>query len=279
MMQDLPDAAFPLTDLLILGGGNMGEALLGGLLRSGVVLGERVTVVEPASGRRAQLTSSFPGVRCVAEVTELTDSFSGVLVAVKPQYVAVALIAARPRLSPGARILSIAAGVTTAAMESVVGSGFAVVRAMPNTPALVGQGVSGVAGGSSAGPSDIEWAITVLSAVGVARQFTEVQLDAVTGLSGSGPAYLFLVAEALTEAGVFVGLSRDDAAILTAQTLLGAATLLSESPLDAGTLRANVTSPGGTTAAGLRALEDKGIRSAFIDAVAAATQRATELRG
>jgi pyrroline-5-carboxylate reductase len=264
-------------DLLIIGGGNMGEALLGGLISRGVLDSTNVVVVEAYDARREHLSATFPGLTCSATLP--IELPAGVLVAVKPHQMQGVCAGLRAAYPEGLRVLSIAAGVSTGSLEAWLGHGFRVVRAMPNTPAFVGHGASGVAGGASATDDDVAWSIELLSAVGIARSFSESQLDAVTGLSGSGPAYVFLVAEALTEAGVLVGLSRDDAAIFTAQTLLGAATLLAQSPTEASTLRANVTSPGGTTAAGLRALENRSVRAAFIDAVVAATARATELKG
>ena len=175
--------------------------------------------------------------------------------------------------------------MTTAALEgalSPAGGGpglaeVAVVRAMPNTPALVGAGASAIAGGSRAVEADLDWAESILGSVGRVVRVTEAQLDAVTGLSGSGPAYVFLVAEALVEAGVLVGLARPVAEALVTQTLLGSARLLAESGRPAAELRADVTSPGGTTAAGLRALEDRAVRAALADAVVAATARSAEL--
>jgi pyrroline-5-carboxylate reductase len=148
---------------------------------------------------------------------------------------------------------------------------------MPNTPALVGTGASAIAAGSAAGPGDVAWAQGVLGAVGVVEVVPEALLDAVTGLSGSGPAYVFLVAEALVEAGVLAGLPRPTASRLAFQTLLGAARMVSESADGPEALRAAVTSPGGTTAAGLRELERAGVRAAFLDAVMAATERSREL--
>ncbi len=148
---------------------------------------------------------------------------------------------------------------------------------MPNTPALVGAGASAIAGGAAAGPDDLDWAESVLAAVGTVARVPEGLLDAATGLSGSGPAYVFLVAEALIEAGVLVGLPRPTATELAVQTLLGSARLLAESPDGPEALRAAVTSPGGTTAAGLHALEKAGLRAALLDAVRAATTRAQEL--
>jgi pyrroline-5-carboxylate reductase len=173
-------------------------------------------------------------------------------------------------------VLSIAAGVTLRQLEAALGT-IPVVRAMPNTPALIGAGAAAIAAGSTAAPEDLEWAEQVLGAVGLVVRVTEKMMDAVTGLSGSGPAYVFLVAEAMVDAGVLVGLDRDTSAALTLQTLLGAARLLAESGDLPEALRAAVTSPGGTTAAGLRVLEQRAVRAAFLDAVAAAADRSREL--
>lgn len=266
------------VELAVIGGGKMGEALLGGLLRAGNVTSKDVLIVEPDAARRGALADLFPGVAVVASVPVNLHA-AGVLVAVKPQHVEEAC---RQIAGAAGRVLSIAAGVTAATIERALAQGapgrsVPVVRAMPNTPSLVGVGASAIAPGTSAGDDDLTWAQGVLSAVGIVVRVDEKQLDAVTGLSGSGPAYLFLVAEAMIDAGVLLGLTRPVARALVAQTIRGAGTLLTDSEDDAATLRANVTSPGGTTAAGLRALEAGGVRSAVIDAVAAATRRATEL--
>jgi pyrroline-5-carboxylate reductase len=174
-------------------------------------------------------------------------------------------------------VLSIAAGVTLARLESWLPDGTAVVRAMPNTPALVGAGAAAIAGGTLATEADIAWARQVLEAVGTVVELPESALDAVTGLSGSGPAYVFLLAEALIDAGVLVGLPRPVAKQLAVQTLLGAAKLMAETGDEPSALRAAVTSPGGTTAAGLRALEAAGVRHAVLDAVTAAAERSRAL--
>jgi pyrroline-5-carboxylate reductase len=176
-----------------------------------------------------------------------------------------------------APVLSIAAGVTLARLEGALAPGTPVVRAMPNTPALVGAGAAAVAAGSAASDSDVAWASSVLGAVGTVVVVSESLLDAVTGLSGSGPAYLFLVVEALVEGGVLAGLPRDVASSLAVQTLVGSGQLLATSSSGPEALRAAVTSPGGTTAAGLRALERGGVRAAFLDAVMAAAERSREL--
>ena len=174
-------------------------------------------------------------------------------------------------------MLSIVAGLASARLEAALRPGAVVVRAMPNTPALIGAGVSVIAGGSTASSTDLDWAESILSAVGTVVRLPERHLDAVTGLSGSGPAYLFLVAESLIEAGVLAGLPREVSRTLALQTMLGASRLLVESGQDPSELRAAVTSPGGTTAAGLRALESRAVRSAFLEAVATATERSRQL--
>ena len=174
-------------------------------------------------------------------------------------------------------MVSIVAGVTIAQLESWLGPGVAVLRAMPNTPAVLGAGASGLPVACRSSEDDFMWAEAVLSSLGVVARLPEYQLDAVTGLSGSGPAYVFLLAEALVEAGVNEGLDREVSRLLAVQTLLGSARLLVETGESPEALRAYVTSPGGTTAAALRVLEAHGFRSAVIEAVAAAANRSREL--
>ena len=255
--------------LVVLGGGRMGEALVGGLLASRWATPDQLGVVEVMAERRAELVERFPGVAVSADVPPA----EGAVIAVKPNDVDNACRA----LGPVPRVLSIAAGISTARLEALLGTGTAVVRAMPNTPALVGAGAAAIAPGSRAGDADLEWAESILGAVGTVVRVKEPLLDAVTGLSGSGPAYVFLVAEALIDAGVLVGLPRDVSVALTTQLLVGSAKLLAESGSSPEALRAQVTSPGGTTAAGLRSLEAAGVRSAFLDAVVAATERSRAL--
>jgi len=262
-----------MTELQIVGGGRMGEALLGGVLAAGWAEPAALRVVEAHPARRAELGERFAGV----EIGETIGVAAGTVVAVKPAQVAE--VVAATSAAGGGRILSIAAGVTLAQLEAAAGPGVAVVRAMPNTPALVGAGAAAIAGGSAAGEADLAWAESLLAAVGLVVRVGEAQLEAVTGLSGSGPAYVFLVAEALVEAGVLCGLPRDVSRDLAVQTLLGSARMLDETGEGAEALRAAVTSPGGTTAAGLRALEQHGVRAAFLDAVVASATRARELAG
>jgi len=257
--------------LQLIGGGRMGEALASGLVQAGIVAASDLHVVEPSATRREELAQRLPGASLGTEPA----AADGTIIAVKPHDVPAACQAAA---GPGSgRVLSVAAGVTIAVLEANLPPGTAVVRAMPNTPALVGQGASAIAGGTAATDDDLAWAESLLGAVGTVVRVAEPLLDAVTGLSGSGPAYVFLVAEALIDAGVLAGLPRDVSTALAQQTLLGAATLLAESDEGAEALRAAVTSPGGTTAAGLRVLEQRGVRAALLDAVMAATERAREL--
>ena len=256
-----------MTILQIVGGGKMGEALIGGILRGGDLAPGDVRVVEAVAERREALAELFPGAQISTEI----GPASGTIIAVKPAGAAAVAAAG------GGRILSIAAGVTLAQLEDAAGPGVAVVRAMPNTPALIGEGASAVAGGTHASDADVDWAVGLLGAVGVVVRVDESQLDAVTALSGSGPAYVFLIGEALIDAGVSAGLSRDLATTLAAQTLVGSAQLMAQSDLVPSELRAAVTSPGGTTAAGVRVLEQRAVRAALIDAVHAAFERSREM--
>ena len=264
-----------MTKLLVVGGGKMGEALIAGLIGSGRMSAEEFVVVEP-DGPRAAALATLHGVTTTADLEHfsLDPTTFDALIAVKP---ATVVDVCRQLAGRVGRVLSIAAGVTTATIEEALGAKTPVVRSMPNTPALVGVGASAIAAGRHASGDDLDWATGILGAVGLVERVDETLLDAVTGLSGSGPAYLFLVAEALVDGGVAQGLPRPVAVTLAHQTIAGAGRLLVESGDQAALLRANVTSPGGTTAAGLRALESAGVRSAFIEAVAAATRRAGEL--
>jgi pyrroline-5-carboxylate reductase len=261
--------------IAFLGGGNMATALIGGLRRGGLE-GASIVVVEPEAAARTRLTRDF-GVRAFGASDASLRDAERVVWAVKPQAFreAAAPVAAHTR---GALHVSVMAGIRSDAMVQALGTE-RIVRAMPNTPALIGAGAAAISPGAHATEDDLKWAEEILGAVGVVVRVPEKALDAVTGLSGSGPAYVFLVAEALAEAGVLAGLPRDVAETLAFQTLLGSARLLVESDSGPAALRAAVTSPGGTTAAGLRELERHGVRAAFLDAVTAAAERSRELGG
>jgi len=249
----------------------MGSALLTGLLAGGWASIEELAVSDPDPAQRQRLVDAHPGLTVVDTPMAAADA----LLAVKPE---AAEGVCRTLAGFGInRILSVVAGLPSARLEAVLNPGAVVVRAMPNTPALIGAGVAGLSGGSQATSKDLDWAEGILSAVGTVVRLPERQLDAVTGVSGSGPAYVFLMAEAMIEAGVAAGLPREVSHKLVVGTLLGSARMLSETGDDPAVLRAAVTSPGGTTAAGLRTLEFKAVRSAFIEAVAAAVERSRQL--
>ena len=249
----------------------MGEALLGGLLAGGWAQPGELAVVENVPDRRAELAERFSGVSVTDQPVDQVDA----VLAVKPDN-AISVGKSLKEAGVG-RVLSIAAGVTTAALEDVLERGARVVRAMPNTPALVGAGAAAIAAGRFATDEDIDWATSVLDAVGTVVVCDEPMLDAVTGLSGSGPAYVFWLAETLIAAGRDVGLSPEMADALVRQTILGSARLLVESGEQPADLRAAVTSPGGTTARGIAELEARDVASAFVAAVVAAAKRSREL--
>jgi pyrroline-5-carboxylate reductase len=249
----------------------MGSALLSGLITAGWAPLEDLAVSDPDPAQRRRLAAAHPGLH-VADGPVPADA---ALLAVKPD---VAESVLRTLAPVGIRrVLSIVAGLSTARLEAALQPGDVVVRAMPNTPSLVGSGVAGMAGGSAATAADLEWAEAILGSVGTVVRLPERHLDAVTGVSGSGPAYIFLVAEAMIEGGVSAGLTREVSRQLVVGTLLGSARMLAETGDDPAELRAAVTSPGGTTAAAVRTLEFKAVRSAFIEAVAAATERSKQL--
>jgi pyrroline-5-carboxylate reductase len=262
--------------LLVIGGGRMGGALVAGLLAAGWADAGGLAVVEPAAGRRAELERLHAGLTVEEHLAPgLVGDAGGAVLAVKPD-----IAEATCRLLPGVgirRVLSVAAGIPTARLESALGDDSVVIRAMPNTPVLVGAGASAISGGSRAQAADLDWAESILSAVGVVVRVPERQLDAVTGLSGSGPAYVFFLVESLVEAGVASGLSREVSTLLVTETVLGSAKLLAQTGETPEKLRADITSPGGTTAAGLGILEARAVRSAFIEAVTAAVERSRQL--
>lgn len=258
------------------GAGNMAEALISGLVNAGVPA-DHIGASDVRAERLAELAGTYPGIRTTANNAEVASHSQILVLAVKPQIMASILADIGDALRDDALVVSIAAGVATAAIEAGLGPGTRVVRAMPNTPALVGAGATAVAPGAHATDDDLAIATQIFDAVGITVRLDESKLDAVTGLSGSGPAYVFVILDALADAGVNVGLSRSDAAALAVHTVLGAAKLAIDSGDHPGQLKDRVTSPGGTTIAGLQELERHGLRAALIDAVEAATERSREL--
>ncbi len=254
----------------------MGAALLTGLVSQGWAEASQMALIEPVPERRAALALELDGLVVLdAPAPGLVAAGGGAVLAVKPEQ---AEGACRLLGAVGlTRVISVVAGLPAARLEATMPEGAVVIRAMPNTPALVGAGMTAMSGGANARAADLDWAEGVLGAVGRVVRLPERQLDAVTGLSGAGPAYLFLVAESLIEAGVLTGLPHDVSRVLAVETLLGAARLLVQSGEEPQRLRASVTSPGGATAAGLRVLESRAVRSAFLEAVVAATERSRQL--
>jgi pyrroline-5-carboxylate reductase len=267
-----PDQQRP--GLALVGGGKIGEALISGLARRPGAA-EGIVVVERSPERAAQLVQRY-GIRAL-ELAEAAAACRVLLVAVKPQDVDTLLAALAPHVGPDHLVVSVAAGVPTARLEAALPAGTPVVRVMPNTPALVDEGMSVLSAGAHATAAHLDEAEALLSAVGQVRRVPEKQQDAVTALSGSGPAYFFFLVEAMIDAGILLGLPRALAADLIVQTALGAATMLRDSGEHPVQLREAVTSPGGTTIAAIRELERHGVRAALIAAIEAAHDRSVEL--
>ncbi len=258
-----------------LGGGNMAEALIRGLLAGGVPAADLV-VAEPLAARRTFLSERY-GVKCVADNTAIAAGCDIIILAIKPQVAGAVTRELEGSVSSGKLLISIMAGVKTATIEAAFPGGTRVVRVMPNTPALILEAASAIAPGANATAEDISLTRRIFELTGKTWQVDEKLMDAVTGLSGSGPAYVLTFIEALADAGVKNGLPRDAALGLAAQTVFGTAKLLLETHDHPAVLRDRVTSPGGTTIAGLHALEQGGFRGTVINAVDAATARSKEL--
>ena len=258
--------------LTLIGAGAMGEALLTGWLASGWAADD-IAIVEPAASRAEEITARH-GVRAI-EVPE-AGSADVVVLAVKPHQIVRVLGEIREGLGDDAVVVSIAAGVPIAQREANLPDGVAAIRVMPNTPALVGEGMAGIVRGQNATDEHLATVTSLMEAVGKATVIEEKYIDALTSVSGSGPAYLFYVADAMIEAGVHQGLTRAEATELTVQTFVGSAAMLATGT-PAATLREQVTSPAGTTAAALRVLDDRGVRAAFLAAMEACVERGREM--
>ena len=259
-----------------LGAGKMATAMAKGFLRAGLVSQSQLIASDVADGARQAFEHQL-GARATEDNAEVVRFARILFIAVKPDQVLELLDEVRPRLTDAHLIISIAAGVTLGKIEDALFEGARVVRVMPNTPALVGASASAFSVGTSASREDAILVQKFLSAVGLALEVKEKLLDAVTGLSGSGPAYAFLMMEAMSDGAVAAGLPRDIATRLAAQTLLGAARLLLESGMHPGALKDMVTSPGGTTIEGLHELEKAGVRAGLMNAVRAAAEKSKKL--
>ncbi len=258
------------------GGGQMAEALIKGLLSEGLFKPGRIMASDPSKDRRHHLKKTFE-IETTSENRKVVEGSDAIILAVKPQVMEDVLEDIRPYVSSKHLIISIAAGITIFCLERELSDSARVVRVMPNTPALVQAGAAALCPGTSADEDDLRVALHIFEAVGKAVIVPEILMDAVTGLSGSGPAYVFTFIEGLIDAGVREGLARPIARELVVQTVLGAALMCRNTEKHPAELTAMVTSPGGTTIAGLHALEQGAFRGVLMDAVMAATQRSRDL--
>lgn len=264
------------VDITFLGGGAMGCALMRGVLAAKVYEPSQITLFDASKERMAELATEL-GIGTCGTAAEAAHGAKVLLVAVKPHIVAKALSPLRDVLDASTTVISIAAGVTLSQLEACFSKAVPVIRVMPNTPCLVGESAAAICLGTHANSSHLQQAHQIFDAVGLAVDVEERLMDAVTGLSGSGPAYVYLFIEALSDGGVKMGLPRDVATRLAAQTVLGAARMVLETGNHPGQLKDQVTSPGGTTIAAIHALEDNAFRGAVMDAVEASTRRSSEL--
>jgi len=258
------------------GSGNMGEALIRGLVAANVVAADAVWASDVRPERLKELDRKY-GIQLASDNGELVRQVDVVILAVKPQIMAAVLREIAPALTRKKLVISLAAGVSTARIRAALGREVRLIRVMPNAPALVLEGATAIAKADGLEPGDLDTASEIFSAVGRVVVLEEELMDAVTGLSGSGPAYVALVLESLADGGVKMGLDRITAMTLATQTVLGAAKLLLETGMHPGALKDMVSSPGGTSIAGIAALEEGGLRTTFIKAVERATQRSREL--
>ena len=263
--------------IAIVGAGNIGQALIGGLLRQDNVSPEQIRATRRNPAALEEVLARFPGILTGTDNVAAVQGATVIVIAVKPQTAAKVLAEIAPHVPIDVLVISVLAGVTTDAITSALGQDLAVVRSMPNTPALVDEGATAIAGGQYTDDRHLEMARALFMAVGKVEVVPEYLMDAVTGLSGSGPAYIYMVIEALTDGGVKQGLTRSTALKLAAQTVYGAAKLVLETGKHPAILRDEVTTPGGTSIAAVAELESHGLRTMLINAVATATRRSHEL--
>jgi len=265
-----------MSKICVLGAGKAGEALIAGLLSSGWAKPSEIVATARHDERLTELKEHY-GVETTLSNADAVKDASIVIIAVKPQDIESLLGDIGDAVAPGQTVLSIAAAIPTALIERHLGDAVPVVRAMPNTPVTVHEGMAGIAGGAHAGEEQIALAEEVLGSVGRSVRVEEDYMDAVTAVSGSGPAYFALLAESMIEAGILLGLSREVSTDLVVQTMLGTAKLLRDEKMHPVELREMVTSPGGTTISAIRELEQAGVRAAFLNAIQAAMKRSREL--
>lgn len=263
----------------VIGAGNIGRALIGGMVKGHEFDPSQLWATRRNTWALDQLADDFPGIRTTRDNTEAVENATIVLLAIKPQNIHEVLSEIREHVSPETLVISVLAGVTTDALQSSLGQDLAVVRTMPNTPALVDEGATAIAGGRYSTDEHVNLTCHIFEAVGKVEIVPEYLMDAVTGLSGSGPAYVYMFIEALTDAGVKQGIPRPVSARLAAQTVYGASKLVQETGKHPAILRDEVTTPGGTAIAAVAELESHGLRTMLINAVATATARSKELSG
>ncbi|MEM6962289.1 MAG: pyrroline-5-carboxylate reductase [Myxococcota bacterium] len=263
-------------NIAFIGAGAMAEAIIKGLLASGACSARELIAADMRAERLHEIRETY-GIEVDADNAQAASKADVVVLSIKPQAFGKALPSLTSAIDPSKLLVSIAAGIPVRVIEHLCPTGTRVVRTMPNTPVIVDAGCTGIAAGTHATPEDVALTQRIFEQIGMTVTLDEALLDAVTGLSGSGPAYIFLIIEALADAGVKVGLHRQAAQKLAAQTVLGSAQLLIETGAHPGLLKDKVTSPGGTAIAGLHTLEAGGLRTTLIDAVEAATSRAREL--
>jgi len=262
--------------IAILGAGKIGEALVAGLLSSGAHKPGEIVACDRRAERLGELSERY-GIEATGNNAEGVRGASLIVIAVKPQDIGELLSEVGPAIGKQQTIVSVAAGITTRSIEERITEPVAVVRVMPNAPMTVHEGIAGLAPGAHAGEDDLLLAERILGCVGSCVRVPEHTLDAVTAVSGSGPAYFALLAESMIEAGILLGLSREISTELVVQTMFGTAKLLRDEGMHPVELREAVTSPGGTTIAAIRELEQAGVRAAFLNAITAAHERSKEL--
>ncbi|MBX2819782.1 MAG: pyrroline-5-carboxylate reductase [Rhodothermaceae bacterium] len=265
--------------IAIVGAGNIGRALIGGLLKGHDIDPANIRASRRSESALANLGEQFPGIRTTTDNQEAVRGATIIVLAVKPQVVLEIISEIKRVVTENTLVISVLAGITTDTLHSKFELNLPVVRTMPNTPALVDEGATAMCKGTHANDSNLEVARAVFEAVGTVEVVPEYLMDAITGLSGSGPAYIYMIIEALTDAGVKQGIPRTTAARLAAQTVFGAAKLVIDTQKHPAILRDEVTTPGGTTISAIAELESHGLRTMLINAVATATARSKELSG
>jgi pyrroline-5-carboxylate reductase len=263
--------------VVVIGAGNIGRALIGGMIRGDLLAPEQLIATRRTEAALETLTDEYPGLRTSTDNAAAANEASILLLTIKPQSRAEVITKIRDKVNEDVLVISVLAGVTTETLQYNFGHELPVVRAMPNTPALVDEGATALASGTFASRDHLAMAQKIFEAVGEAEVVPEYLMDAVTGLSGSGPAYVYMFIEALTDAGVKQGLPREAAARLATQTVYGAAKLVRDTGKHPAILRDEVTTPGGTAIAAVSELESHGLRTMMINAVATATDRSKQL--